>query len=106
MEDQTNPCFKRKVLGKGSDTVDGSEILHQLIVYPIMYKVLYIRLSGISEPSTVLLGDCVLVSSCKLLETQKEAPENCSISRYQSLAWNLDCPVDPLEFLTVIHKYR
>ena len=55
-------CKTRKILKSPRNTVDGSEILHQLMVYPIIDIVLYIRGGAEFLPSTVVCPCNTLVT--------------------------------------------
>ena len=87
-------------------SVDGSEILHQLIgtvVYPIIYVVFFFYILsvvglGISEPSTVSPD----VSTLKVEVTEPKKPQPAGL-----YTLGLGCPPPPLPVMvTTIHHHN
>ena len=111
MEDQTNPCFKRKVLGKLPWTavrirycwwfrnpakVDSLSHYLQGFLHPVVWDFWTIN------STTRRLRFWSLAASCK--PTQRKHPKTAASPDDAKLSLEFRLSVDPLEFLTVIHK--
>ena len=87
-------CKTRKILKSPWNTADGSEILHQLIVYPIIYIVLYIRGGAEFLPSTVVCPCNTLVNVTNLAVAIENGPfEDLEEHGGRYTIRRVDCPI-------------